>query len=167
MKKTLLVIVGLCFLASPALFAQIWEHNAPKNFRVNIAKNQYASGYNWCEGPNWLLDGNQIKAGEVYELEMTFTSNRAIPKLRVCLVDNTQAVNYWKQLTNPDTSAGDHWILIENIQANVPYTTKVTFNIYNSASSAHRDANKLDFDYEAPTQSSRLEFTQFTFRRIK
>jgi len=156
----LLLVFGLSFAG-----AQIWETNAPANYRVNIPKNEWNPGFQTAINPAWLFNGNQLKEGEKYELEVTFTSNRAIPELKIMLIDGTEKANWWKELSIKNAS--DEWPAIKNIQVNTPVTAKFTFEIFHTATNASRDANKLILDYLEPSQAATLTFSQFTFRRIQ
>jgi len=150
----ILLVFGLSFVS-----AQVWESNAPANFRVNITKDEWGPDYQWVGNPAWLFNGNQLKEGEKYELEIAFTSNRAIPELKLVLLDGTEKANWWKELSG--------YMTVENIQAGTPVTAKIAFDVIATATNASRDANKLVIMFDGPSQAATLTFSKFTFRRIQ
>jgi hypothetical protein len=162
----LLLVFGIGFAS-----AQIWENTAPANFRIQIQKNQYSPGYQWTSNTGtarFIFNGNQLMAGQRYELEITFTSNRAIPELKFMLVDGSQAANWWKELSIQNS--GDDWPTVA-VQANTPVSATIPFTIYHNASAATggvaNAANLLVLDYDQPNAVATLTFSKFIFRRLQ
>jgi len=158
MKKVWLVLFVLLLIGGGQVSAQIWTTNAPANYRLQLTSN---SG-NWQNliDAAWLFNGNKINAGEKYELEVVFKSDRAVDELKFALVDNTEAVGWWKNLTND-------WPVFKNIAANTDVTLKVELSADASASSAQRAANKLCIAAEGGSRVVNLTFSKLTLKRVQ
>jgi len=158
MKKVLLVLLVLLVVAG-GVSAQVWTTNAPANFRLRLPKNEYSPGYQGVVNAAFLFNGQQVKAGETYELEITFKSNRAVSSLKIVMVDGSEAVSYWSELSE--------YMEIQNIPANTDVSQKITFVTTKGASSAQTRANQIVFDSQSATSSIDLTFSKFTFRRMQ
>jgi len=158
MKKVLLVLLVLLVVVAGGVSAQVWTTNAPANFQLRLGDN----GGNWQAliDAAWLFNGKRVNAGEKYELEVVFKADRAIDELKFALVDNSEAVGWWKNLTNS-------WPAFKNIAANTDVTLKVSIPADNAASSAQRPANKLCIAAEGGSRVVNLTFSKFTFSRVQ
>jgi len=158
MKKVWLVLLVLLVMGGSA-FAQVWTTNAPANYKLILAKNEYGPGWQGVCNPKWLFNGQQVKAGEVYELEITFKSSARIKQLQVMLVDGSEAAKWWTELST------DKPVFEEDMPANTDITKKITFNANVGATGDSLRANQIVFDTQSA--GTTLTFSKFTLKRIK
>jgi len=146
--------------------AQIWTHNAPANYRVDVTKDQWSPGFSAVINPNWLFNGQRVEAGQEFELEMTFKSNRAIPSseenaaLQIIITDGDQSVDWWKELA-------DYYYYQEPIPANTDVTIKIRFVAKATATNASTLSNRINVSSVAMDRATRLTFSKFEFKRVK
>jgi len=143
MKKTLLVILGLCILAVPALFAQAYTASIAPLRLTMVDSFEWSNGYQGNVLPRNLLNGHRIAPGETYTLQMKFTASRDLEEvLEVCLVDTTERAKWWTELSNyaeVSPSAG------QVIRAGREYTITVTFTTTARSTAASPAANAIVF----------------------
>ena len=155
-----MVLLVLLVIGIGTAGAQVWTTNAPANWQLRMPKNQWSPGYQVQVKASWLFNKQQIKAGEKYELEITFKSNRAFTGLDLCLVDCSAKVNYWGELSSWEKNEGA-------IAADTEITKKYTFTAIKDSSGTATDANVLVFDSQGATQDVTFTFTKFTFTRVQ
>jgi len=160
MKKLWMVLLVLLVIGIGTAGAQVWTTNAPANWQLRMPKNEWSPGHQAQIKTSWLFNKQQIKAGEKYELEVTFKSNRAFTGLDVCLVDGNAKVNYWGELSGWEKFEGA-------IAANTEITKKFTFTTIKDATSAAAGDNMVVFDTQGATQEATLTFTKFTLTRVQ
>jgi hypothetical protein len=160
MKRLWMVLLVLLVIGIGTVGAQVWTTSAPANYSLKLPKNEWSPGYQAQVKSSWLFNKQQIKAGEKYELEITFKSNRAFTGLDLCLVDGNAKVNYWGELSDWQKIEGD-------IAANTEYTKKYTFTTIKNATSAAAGDNMLVFDTQGAKQEATLTFTKFTLTRVQ
>jgi hypothetical protein len=157
MKKVLFVLMALLVVGTAG--AQVWTHNAPANYKLELPKNQYGPGYQGTIQVRWLFDGQQVKAGEKYELEVTFKANRAVSKLQAVMVDGTEKASWWKELSE--------WFEFEDIAANTDVTKTITWTTIAGSTDNSLRGNFIAFDTEEGRTAVTLTFSKFTLKRIQ
>jgi len=158
MKRVWLVLLVLLVMGGGA-FAQVWTTNAPANYRLILAKNEYGPGWQGVVNAKWLFNDQQVKAGETYELEITFKLNREIKQMQIMLVDGSEAAKWWTELST------DKPIFEETMPANTDITKKITFTTQVGATSNQLRANQIVFDSQSAGPT--ITFSKFTLKRIK
>jgi hypothetical protein len=159
MKKLWLVLLALLVIGIGTAGAQVWTVSAPANYKLKKKKNDYGQGYQGIVQKNYSFNGKKAAAGEQYELEITFTSNKDISGLQVCIIDGSEKANYWAELSE--------WGQFDAIKANVETTQKFTFTTKAAATSSDAKANQLVFDTKTGTAAATLTFSKFIFTRVK
>jgi len=171
MKKISIISFVLFFVVGLGMAsAQMWTHNAPANFRIDLRKGEWSPATQASVQTAWLFNGNQVRAGEVYELEITFRANRAIPagtqgvanSLEITLVDEAEkAPNpWWTPLAEP-------WGTTDAIPADTDITYKITFTTTAGALSNGRMSNSINVASNSTQSTIRLTFSKFELRRVK
>jgi len=160
--KKLMVLLVLLVIEIGTAAAQIWTTSSPLPYQLPIRKNQYDEGNIAQVKGSWVFKGNQIQAGETYELDITFKSNREFKGLEIVIVDGSEKADWWEELTDYEEIEG-------TIRANTEISRKITFVTTKGASDKSNDANQLAF---ATTGSPRdatvtLTFSKFTITRVK
>jgi hypothetical protein len=90
--------------------ATTWRHkDAPPSFNLanktlTIMDNfRYDVGYSTALNLGTVSGWGAIKAGDAFEIDMTFTSSRDFEEtLYLYLIDNTEEADYWLELNNDD-----------------------------------------------------------------
>jgi len=160
MKKLWMVLSVLLVIGIGTAGAQVYTTNAPSNYQLKLPKNQYSPGYQGIVAGNWVFNGNQVKAGETYELELTFKANREFSDLQIVIVDGSEKAKWWTELSD--------WEKIEGaIAANTEITKKFTFTTTTDATSKENRANQIVFDTQGATREITLTFSKFTITRVK
>jgi len=149
MRKTLFLIVVLCLIAVPTIFAQSYTANLGR-FNLQFFDNfQWGRDYQGKIEQRNLVNGHQIRAGETWTLTIKFTLSRDLEEsLNVVFVDTTEAARpnaYWEELSP--------WVLLEApdggiLRAGVEYSYTVTFTTIKAATGAQPAANALVFSTE-------------------
>jgi hypothetical protein len=158
MKKVWLVLLALLVVGTAG--AQVWTTSAPANYKLEVPKNQYGEGYQGVVNQKWLFNGKQVKAGETYELEIAFKSNKEIKELMIVMVDGSEKANWWAELSSD-------WIKINDIPANTAVTQTITFTTIKGASDASARANQVVFDSNTANAAITLTFSKFVLKRIQ
>jgi endoglucanase len=130
------------------------------NPTITITFSQDEGGWRNFYELNGFLNGGKITQGDKYTFTYTFTSNVAMDRLELALIDQSSVVSYWKQL-----SAEWAWAR-QNIPANTQVSGTQTFTANATATDTSGTANKLllragDGTASAPT----LTFTNFKFEK--
>jgi endoglucanase len=130
------------------------------NPTIAITLSQDGDGWRDFYELNGFLNGGKITQGETYTFTYSFTSNVAMDRLELALIDQSSAVNHWKQL-----SVEWAWAR-QNILANTQVSGTQTFTADATATDTSGTANKLllragDGTATAPT----LTFTNFKFEK--
>jgi hypothetical protein len=160
MKKVWLVLLALLVIGIGTVGAQAWTTNAPANFQLRMPKNEWGPG---CQGKvdaAWLFNGQQVKAGDKYELEITFRVSRELRQMQVMLVDCSPAANYWTELST------DKPVFEETMPTNTDITKKVTFTAQRDATAATAMANTIVFDTQTGTTTVTVTFSKFTLKKL-
>jgi len=171
MKKISIISFVLFFVVGLGMAsAQMWTHTAPANYRINLTKGQWTPAFFESVQTAWLFNGNQVRAGEVYELEITFRASRAIPagtegvanSLEITLVDEAEKAPqpWWTVLAEP-------WGTQDAIPADTDITYKITFTTTQGASSADRMSNSINIASNSTRNAVRLTFSKFELKRIR
>jgi hypothetical protein len=157
----MMVLLALLVIGIGTVGAQVWTTNAPANYSLRLPKNEYGPGYQGVVDTRWLFNGQQVKAGEKYELEVTFKVNYELKQLQVMLVDGTEKANWWTELST------DKPVFDDVMAANTDITKKITFTTQKAATGAQTKANQIVFDSQSPTREVTLTFSKFTLKRIQ
>lgn len=164
MKKSLLVLLVLLVVGIGTVGAQVWQTNAPAFYQLRIQKNQWAPGCIGVVMGSWTFNGQRVRAGETYELEMVFKANREFKDLEICIVDaSEQAVpKWWAELT-------EYAEFGEAIPANTEITKKITFTTIKDSTGTSNLANQFAFTTTGSPndRTVTITFTKFTVTRVK
>jgi len=141
MKKTLLLLVGLCILAAPAVFAQSYSSTLPA-FKLQFGDNfQYSDDYQAKFNQRAVLNGHRIQPGETYTISLKFKLSRDMEQeISACFVDQDAKVAYWGELTNY-AALRDGAVL----KANTEYTATFELKSVKAATNASGNSNTLIF----------------------
>ena len=105
-----------------------------------------------------LFYENKIEAGDIFNMECTFTSDVNLSMLMVTLADNTVIKDgYWTALSNFS-------LLKRSIKPNIEYNSKVTITAITSASSTKPGSNVLVI--QTPTGTIEQPTLIFTMLKI-
>jgi len=160
MKKLWMVLLALLVIGIETVAAQVWTTSSPLPYQLKLPRNQYSPGFQGVVAGSWVFKGNQIKAGETYELEITFKSNRDFQGLDIIIVDGSEKANWWAELSD--------WAKIEEpIPANTEITKKFTFTTTKGATSKENRANQIVFDSQGATREVTLTFSKFSVTRVQ
>jgi len=164
MKKFWMVLLVLLVIGIGTAGAQVWTTDSPSFYSIKIAKNQWSPGNIAVVKGSWVFKGNRIKAGETYELEITFKSNREFKDLEIGIVDGSQTADpvWWMELA-------EFYLVEGTIPKDTEVTKKITFETTKGASAGSNDANSFYFaTIGSPKDATvTLTFTKFTVTRVK
>lgn len=179
----LLVLAGMVMTGCPATDddkkvdpGTAWTRSLqPFSFKL-LDNFQYDDGYQGVLNKAFLFQGEKVKIGDTYTLQITFSASRNFEqKMSVGIVDATAAANYWKPLTwTGDDDMTTH-ANFANITAGTPISVTLSFTAVADATSANVDANGIVFTTKGegnkPTAGSgvlgpiTLQFTQFVLSK--
>jgi hypothetical protein len=164
MKRVWMVLLVLLVIGIGTVGAQVWTSNSPAFYSIKLAKNQWSPGNIAVVMGKWVFMENQVKAGEEYELEMTFKSNRAFKDLEICIVDASEQATpkWWMELTDYVSIEGD-------IPADTEITKKLTFTTLKGSTGRSNLANQFAFTTVGSPRDATvtLTFSKFTVTRVK
>jgi hypothetical protein len=161
MKKLWMVLLVLLVIGIGTAGAQIWQTNAPANYKLSMPKNEWAPGYEGSVKNSWLFAGKRVGgAGEEYELEITFKASREFKGLDIVMADLTEKADWWLELS-------DYFSTDETIPANTDVTKKFTFTTVAKSTGTSGAANALSFNTQGSNAAITLTFSKFTLTRIK
>jgi len=145
---------------------------------LKLIKNQYAPDNAQSRGLQGkfdaagLMGGRQIKEGDVYTLEITFTIDKALDyDLEIGFVDTTVGADegYWRTLSwdNNDESDDMYKISKDKLTAGATVTDTIVFEIIKSSSGKAAAANTLVFESRDLWSKDpvTLTFTNFIFMK--
>jgi hypothetical protein len=142
--------------------------------RITFTHNKGTVGGDGEPYDNWLgfydipssVRGEKIKEDDVFTFNYTFTSDVTVEKddwsMSIILVDNSEEVNYWKELSG--------YYPIHNIKAKEEVSGTITFIATETASSSLVKANRLAFLIDLDSTDVRhptLTFTKFEFKKTQ
>jgi len=146
------------FVSNLGAFSIVMEANAHEDEGFHF------SSFN---GAN-LMKGNRVFTGDVFTLDIEFTVSRDIDDdLLIYLVDNTEAVGWWGQLSCTGDDDADR-IEASELKAGETISATITMTAVATASSAAAAANKLCFETKNEDQTLpaiTINFTKFVFGR--
>ncbi|MDR0473082.1 MAG: hypothetical protein LBH43_05380 [Treponema sp.] len=156
MKKLLLasaliltaaLIMG-CSTTPPAGFeSSLASANNP--FPLVLEDNfKWNEGYQGLLIDSRLLKGGKFTQGEEWKLDIAFTASRDLQsKLRVALVDGTEAANWWRTLSykDVDSMSDMHMVVTDGLEKGQLVEASIPFYIYSNPTSNTPDANLVVF----------------------
>ncbi|MDR2596935.1 MAG: hypothetical protein LBC76_06390 [Treponema sp.] len=164
MKKLWMVLSVLLVIGIGTARAQVWTTDAPSSYSIKLAKNQWSPGNIAVVKGSWVFKGNRIKAGETYEVELTFKSNREFKDLQVVIVDGSETAEpkWWMELTEYNEIEG-------TIPKDTEINKKLTFTTLKGATAGSNDANSITFTTIGSPKDATvtLTFSKFTVTRVK
>jgi len=162
MKKLWMVLLVLLVIGIETVAAQIWTTSSPLPYLMKITKNQYDKGIIAQVKGSWVFKGNKIQAGETYELEVTFKSNREFQDLDIVIVDGSEKADWWTELSEYTGIEG-------TIPKDTEISKKFTFVTTKGATGGSNDANQLAFSSLGSPKDATvtLTFSKFTITRVK
>jgi hypothetical protein len=160
MKRLWMVLLVLLVIGIGIAGAQAWTADAPANFQLRMPKNEYGPGCQGVVNAKWLFNGQQVKAGDKYELEVTFRVSRELKQMQIMLVDGSEKANWWLELSS------DKPIFEETMPLNTDITKKITFTATKDSTGNSTKANQVVFDTQTGTTAVTLTFSKFTFKKL-
>jgi len=154
MKKTLLIILGLCVLAAGTAFAQV---GTLKPFDLVLKPDSGSGDFQGFITDANMLGGVKLTKGAKYSLKIVFTVSRDVSELNLAFIDNTQAANWWRNLSN--------WPSYNNIKAGQTQTLTIDFTIDADATGTSVDANKLLLVGKKGSGDITVKFTEFVLTK--
>ncbi|MDR0473083.1 MAG: glycoside hydrolase family 16 protein [Treponema sp.] len=143
------------------------------NFRWNM-------GYQGLLINSALLKGGKFTKGDQWQLDVTFTASRdLISKLRVGLVDATEAADWWRTLSYKDVDGMNdmYMVLTDGLEKGKRVRASIPFTIIDTPTSNAPNANLIVFyaDDDDGTEgvphsgtkgNITLRFTKFTLTKL-
>jgi hypothetical protein len=162
MKKLWMVLLVLLVIGIGTAGAQVWTSNAPAFYQLQIRKNQWSPGCIGVIMGTWVFNRQQIKAGEKYEVEMTFKSNREFTGMSIVIVDASEKADWWTELT-------EYADFEEAFSANTEFTKKITFITIGGSTDSSNLANQIAVStLGSPNDRTvTLTFSKFTITRVQ
>ena len=152
-KALLLVIVFSILAATGTVYAQTGNLGA---FDL-VLKAEGRGAQELIANSNLLPRGARFMKGETYELDVSFTVSRDCADFNFALIDNTEAANWWRNLSN--------WPSLTDVKAGQVYNEKLTLILDQNATGNSTAANKICVQTNSPGGNVTVKFTRFVLTK--
>jgi len=143
MKKTIVLLLVFCFLASSLAFGQV---NSNLGAFDMILADDFASGPNYMNRfyPEELMNGYRISNGDSFTLRIRFTASRDLENELLIGLFGFSPPTYWVQLSWDD-ARGNPLQKVENIKAGQEYSATIQLRAIRNAAGAAPEHNGIIF----------------------